>query len=247
MEVLEKSSALQAASSAAPLDDAIGLGNIAAVMESAGDYAKALALFERALAVWESGDPDPDSLGRRMMERNHARTLGLSGQHARAAERLTHLRERARELDGEDSGEYAMATWQLAVLAKHRRDPVRGRELLDDARARFAKLLPETHPVFLHAQRALATFAMQQDDLATAEREQRAAVAAFEAAATVPVDLAIARAELADVLARRGARAEARTLLEAALPVLRDRLLPGEVSRAAAEGVAARIGLPAQE
>lgn len=239
---LEKSQALQAASSGAPMEDAIGLGNLAAVMESAGDYARALATFERALALAERAESDPDTLGRRMLERNHARTLGLAGQHARAAERLTHLRQRAREIDGEDSAEYAMTTWQLMVLAKHQRAPERGLALLEDARSRFAALLPPGHPLFAHAQRAHAAFALQQGDFASAEREQRAALAAFEAGAALPVDRAIAQAELAEVLARRGASAEARALLGAALPVLRERLLPQEVSRAAAERLATRIG-----
>ena len=244
IDALEKSQALQGVASGAPMEDAIGLGNLAAVMESAGDYPKALATFERALALWESSETDPDTLGRRMLERNYARTLGLSGQHARAAERLSHLRERARELGGEDSAEYAMTTWQLAVLAKYQRDPVRGRPLLEEACIRFAKLLPEDHPLFVHARRSLATFALLQGDVATAEREQRAAVAAFEKAEVLPVDLAIARAELAAVLERSGARSEARALLDTALPVLRERLLPGEVCRAAAERLAERIGGP---
>ena len=246
IEALEKAQTLQVQAGSAPMEDAIGLSNLAAVMESAGDYPNALAHFERALASWESGGTDPDTLGRRMLERNHARTLGLAGEHARAAERLTHLRQRARELDGEDSAEYAMTTWQLAVLAKYQRDPLRGRELLQEARTRFAKLLPEDHPLFAHARRTQATFALLEGNLAEAEREQRAAVAVFEGAGVLPVDLAIARAELAAVLERRGARAEARTLLDAALPVLRDRLLPAEVCRAAAERLAERLGRPAE-
>jgi tetratricopeptide (TPR) repeat protein/predicted Ser/Thr protein kinase len=237
IEALEKSHALESVAGGAPMEDAIGLSNIAAVLESAGDYPKALAMFERAVAATERSESDPDTLARRMLERNYARTLGLAGQRARAQERLSHLRQRARELDGEDSAEYAMTTWQLMVLAKYQRDPRRGVPLLQEARMRFAALLPGDHPIFAHARRAQATFALLQGDLATAEREQRAALAAFEAAAVLPVDLAIAQAELAEIRARRGARGEARTLLDQALPVLRERLLPAEVCRAAAEAL----------
>lgn len=154
-----------------------------------------------------------------------------------------HLRQRARELDGEDSFEYAMTTWQLVVLAKYRRDPATGLALLDEARTRFAALVPAEHPVFAHAQRARAAFALMQGDLSLAESEQRAALAAFEAASVLPVDLAIARAELADIADRRGRRDEARRLIRQALPVLRDALLPTEVTRAAAEQVARRLGM----
>ena len=57
----------------------------------------------------------------------------------------------------------------------------------------------------------------------------------------LPVDLAIARSELADVRLRQDRRGDARVLLQQALPVMRAALLPGEVSRAAAEKLAARL------
>ncbi len=242
IDALQKSHALESEAGGAPMEDAIGLSNLATVLESAGDYATALATFERAIAASARSDTDPDTLSRRMLERNYARTLGLAGEHERAEERLLRLRERARELDGEASAEYAMTTWQLMVLAKHRRDPARGLPLLEEARTRFAVLLPEGHSLFAHAQRAQATFALLRGDLAMAEREQRAALVAFEAAAVLPVDLAIAEAELAEVLERRGNRDEARATLARAMPVLRERLLPEEVSRAAAERLARSIG-----
>ncbi|MCI1711977.1 MAG: serine/threonine-protein kinase [Chiayiivirga sp.] len=243
LDALGRSAELAAAASNAPVDSAIGWSNRAAVKESAGDYAGALADFEQAQVLAERGEPDPDALSRRMLDRNYARSLGLSGQHARAQERFMHLRQRARELDGEDSFEYAMTTWQLVVLAKYRRDPATGLALLDEARTRFAALVPAEHPVFAHAQRARAAFALMQGDLSLAESEQRAALAAFEAASVLPVDLAIARAELADIADRRGRRDEARRLIRQALPVLRDALLPTEVTRAAAEQVARRLGM----
>jgi len=65
----------------------------------------------------------------------------------------------------------------------------------------------------------------------------------FETAGAQPIDLSIARSELAAVRLRAGDRAEARTLLVAALPALRAAMLPQEISRAAAERSAGLLGL----
>ena len=59
------------------------------------------------------------------------------------------------------------------------------------------------------------------------------------------IDECRARSELAAALAAAGRPAPARAELEQALPVLRDLLLPTEVSRAAAEQLAQRLGLVA--
>lgn len=90
--------------------------------------------------------------------------------------------------------------------------------------------------------RARADFASQQGDLALAEREQRAAIAQLQAN-DIPVDTAIARAELAAILDQRGDRAGARALLAQALPVLRNSVLPMENSRASAEVLAKKLKL----
>ena len=178
-----------------------------------------------------------------MMERNHTRSLGLAGQTAQALPRMQALRERARTLDGVDSAEYAFTTWQLVVMARHMHDPTRGLPLLADARKRWAALVPEGHPVFTHALRAEAAFARDSGDLAHAETAEREAIRRLEAGGALPVDLAIARTELAAIRFDRGDKAEARTLLAQALPTLRDALLPQETSRAAAEALAKQLGL----
>lgn len=244
LEAFEHSYALERTASGSLREDAITLGNLAAVHESAGDYARALELFEQALSQFDRADPDPEMFARRRVERSYARCLGLAGQSGRARERLAHLRERARALDGEDSFEYAMVTWQAVVAARGARDPATGLPLLEEARLRFAALVPEQHPVFSHMRRAQAAFAAMQGDPGAAEREQRLALEAFEAAGVLPVDLAITRAELADYLLRQGRREDALGELAKALPVLREVLLPTEVSRAAAEELADTLGLP---
>ena len=60
----------------------------------------------------------------------------------------------------------------------------------------------------------------------------------------LPAGLAVAQAELADIMAAQGKQADARALLQQALPVLREAVLPEETSRAAAEALAKQLGMP---
>ena len=224
-------------------DRAVSHGNLAGVLENAGDYAAALEQERIAIRILDEAGIGADHQARRRIERSLARTLGLAGEHAQARARLLELRERAARLEGVESGEYAMLTWQLTVLARRMHDPQTGIALLADAERLWKALVRADHPIFLHLRRARAAFALDQGDAALAEAELRAAVAGFEAINEQPVDLAIARSELAAVLLQRGDRSGARRLLDASLPVLRDTLLPDEVSRAAAERSAVAAGL----
>lgn len=61
----------------------------------------------------------------------------------------------------------------------------------------------------------------------------------------MPVNLATARAELGAIRFERGDRAGARALLEQAMPILRDAVLPQERSRKPAEALARTLGLQA--
>lgn len=225
------------------LDVAISLANYAGVLENAGDYAAALDLYGKAATLYVSEGADVDHQERRRLQRNEARTLALAGQHERAHAQLTDLRARAARIDGVDSVEYAMVTWQLALVARRMQRVDEGLALLADAEKLWSALVPITHPIFSNAHRYHAAFALMQRDLATADRELNAALAAFVANDASPIDLAITRSELADLRLRQGRRGEATALLTQALPVLRDALLPTEVSRAAAEGVAAQLGM----
>ena len=224
-------------------DRAVTHGNYGGVLENAGDYTAALEQFRIAIRILDEGHFDADHQTRRRIERAEARTLGLSGQHEPARRMLDELRERAVRIDGTESGEYTMVTWQLAVLARHMHQPDIGLPLLEEAQRCFRLLVPDSHPLFLHIRRARASFALDRDDTATAERELRAAVDGFEAAGALPVDLAIARSELAAVEWRLGHATRARELFAMALPVLRSTLLPGEINRVAGERNAAAAGV----
>lgn len=223
------------------VDRAISHGNLAGVLENAGDYSAALKESGIAVRILDEGRVDADHQTRRRIARSEARTLGLVGEHSRALAKLTDLRERAARIDGEDSGEYAMLTWQLTTLARNMHRPDTGLPLLAESERRWHALAPPEHPIFLHVRRARAAFALDRGDLALAEQELRGAVAGFETIAAQPVDLAIARSELAATLLRQDRRAEARTLLAQALPILREHLLIGEISRQAAERSATRL------
>lgn len=223
-------------------DLVISLANRASILENAGDYATALALFAQARESLDQRGIGVDDGLRRQTDRAEARTLGLSGQHSLAMRQLTDLRERAARLDGKDSGEYAMLTWQLTALARSMREPRVGLPLLAESEQLWHALVPDTHPVFLHARRVRASFALQAGDMTTAEHELHAAVDGFEKADPSGVNLAIARSELAAVRVLQGRLEEARALLGPALPVLRNALLPAEVNRAAAEQTAIAAG-----
>ncbi len=226
-------------------DRALSHSNYGGVLESAGDYAAAIAEFDAAIRILDAGGKDADDQVRRRIVRAQARTLGIAGQHERAWAMFTDLRQRCARIEGEDSGEYAMLTWQLAQLAMRMKHPDAGTPLLAEAERRWHALVPDTHLIFLHARRLHAALALQRGDTGTAASDLEAAVAGFQENGALPVDLAIARSELAQVRWRQQRVDDARTQLRRALPALREALLPAEVNRAAAETLAKRLGLPA--
>lgn len=228
-----------------PTETSITLNNRAGILENVGDYTQALALQEQAQAVLDAAAVEPQSFAGRNVARNHARTLALAGQTSKAIEIFSHLLAQAREIDGEDSAEYAMVTWQRA-LAERRAGQI-GAALADtdEAERRFVDLVPHTHAFFAHVHRQRAMLAMLGGDPEKAELEQLAAIRQLENTDTLAIDMAIARSELAEILRVQDRADEARTQMMQALPTLREALLPGEVARAAAERTAARLGMPA--
>jgi serine/threonine-protein kinase len=243
VQAIARGEAIGTAAGVAPTEQAISLSNLASVQESAGEYAMALRLGEQAVATLDAAGVAADAPERRMIERNYARSLGLSGQPRQAFARMQALRARALALDGNESAEYAFTTWQLVVIARQLHDPARGLPLLEEARKRWAGLVPAEHPVFTHALRAEASFARDSGDLAHAEATTHDAIRRLEASAALPVDLAIARAELAAIRDVRGDKAQARALLRQALPVLREAVLAHETNRTAAESLAKQLGM----
>lgn len=222
---------------------AITLGNRAAILENVGDYPQALALSAKARELLDAGQVSADSIVRRRLARNEARTLALAGHADEAIAMLARLRSAAGRLDGIDSFEYAMVTWQLA-LAERRGGRIKAAGIdLEEADRRFSALVPANHPIHASALRFRATLAMMGGDAVAAATKLLAAIKLLQAGSPLPIDLAIARSELASVRLAQGRRTEARALLEESLPVLRDAVLPQEASRAAAERTAAKLGI----
>ncbi len=226
-----------------PAEAAIQLSNLGDALENAGDYAQAVQRKEQALAMLDKAGADADDPTRRKIEVMLARASGFAGHFDEALQRMTRAREAARELDGEDSMQYAYATWQMAVLEKNMGDAIDGLPILEEAAQRWAKLAPPEHTVFTQVHRVRAHFARMQGDLALAEREQRAALARCQVTQSAPAGLAAAQAEMADILAAKHEEDAARALLQQALPVLRESVLPQEINRAAAEKLAKRLGV----
>ena len=245
VQAQEKARAVYARAMHSDVEDAISLSNLASVMENAGDYDGALRHFDAAIAIFSRSETAIGQAPTNAL-RNRARALGLAGRHAEALAQLTQLRETARREEGEDSVNYAQATWQLAVLARHMGDAERGPALLEEAATRLSAIIGPDHIAFAHAHRLRASFALLRGDTATASREIDAAIARLDQPGGVDVDLAIARAERAAISLARGHRNAARKELAQALPVLRDAMLPTEVNRAQAERLARRLEPPPQ-
>ncbi len=225
------------------IDEAISWTNRAGILENAGDYDASLKALDKAVELLDEDHVDGENQVRRRIERSQARTFGLVGRHQVAWKILSNLRLRCEEIEGEDSGEYAMLTWQLASLAGRMQDPALGLPLLEQAERLWSALVPPTHRVFAHVLRLRAGFARDRFAYDEADRALGKAIVMFESGAASPVDLAIARSELAELRELEDRPAEARHLLSMALPVLRSSLLPKEVNRVRSERLAIRLRL----
>src|SRR5690606_12412137 len=104
-------------------------------------------------------------------------------------------------------------------------------------------VLPEGHVVFAHAIRQHGALATLRGDQGLAAQEFQRALEHMRAGDAVDIDLAIVRADLAAAHFALDQRDEAREHLAASLPLLRDLLLPTEVSRIDAESLAVQLGL----
>lgn len=241
--MLQRSDSIMSETGLGGIDQIYSWTNFAGVLENAGDYAGALTLNARAMNELDELHIPADHILRRSVERSGARTNSLAGHHDEARATLLRLRARSEELDGKESGEYAMLTWQLAGVANRMRRPDIGIPLVDESEQLWRKLVPATHPIFAHILRGRSRFAASQNDFVAARRYQMEAVAALESEESSAVDLAIARSELANLRWAAKRPAEARSLLQMALPILRGSLLKTERSRIEAEQLASKLSM----
>ena len=226
-----------------PYNRAVLTTNLALTFEDVGDYARAQQLLAQALALLDQAGIEADNDGRRAIARLAARAQGLGGQPAKAALALADLRERARRIDGEESSEYANTTYQLAFVQQRAGNAAAAQPVAEEAQRIWARKLPPTHKnlALLHRLRAAIAFDRGQPD--TADRELAAALDVLSAGDAPASDLALVQAEQARLRLRQGRRDEARDLLAAALPRLRDAFLPTQVTLADAERDAAQLGV----
>ncbi|MFT4180040.1 MAG: serine/threonine-protein kinase [Thermomonas sp.] len=238
---LLRSDALQGDVFNGPMDVARRRNNLADAHEREGDYPKALALYQQAVDALKGATGSGAAL-RRQVQVRQARAIGLAGEPEKALQQLLALRA---ELSREDAGnlqEYAFATLLAASMARSIGDADAGLPLIEEARQKWAALVPADHPVFATLLRQRAAFADKRGDLAAAERDLREALQRLEAKPDA-FSLAATRAELAALLLARSDRVQASRLLAQALPVLRAGALPRQADRAAAEELARKLGI----
>ena len=176
------------------------------------------------------------------LERHVAQVLAIDRGHARELTRLRELRAIAQGMGEDGASEYRMLTLQILRILLDDGDGAAAAALLEDANRAFAAA-PDADPQMrIILTRINAGFARLRGDFVAAEREQSKAIAQYQAMHN-PVKVAIARAEMAAILAAQDKRDAARTQLQQALPVLRKSVLPQQRDRAAAETLAEQLGL----
>jgi serine/threonine-protein kinase len=218
----------------------MGESNLSMVL---GDYVQALALADRGMAEFDGGGIPGEDPYRRFAQVHYLEVLVAGGRLAQARDLLEEMRKTARRVDGENSLRYATLAVQQGKLWRQSGDTERARQSLAEARGSFLRLaLPPADNNFIALLREDAALASVSGDLAAAEKAQREALQLLQAGPN-PTSVAIARGELAHILAARSEKPAAQQLLQQALPVLRAALLPQETSRAAAEALATRLGL----
>lgn len=242
-EAFERSLAASDALARVPAERAPVLLNLASVAESAGDYPRAVQLFDEGIPLLERSEADSDSLRLRQSRRSRARALGLSGRGEEADEILQSLEQQALQLDGPDAFEPAMLAWQRAVLARNRGQVEPGLAALALAEQRMQALLPAEHPIFAYMARVRGHLLALRGDLGPAAVSLDAGLAHLRRNDGVDFDIASLQVERARVHQLAGETAQARVVLAEALPVLRRTVLPNEVMRAMAERLARELGV----
>ncbi len=235
--------ALEAARAAGVAEDPIVRGNLANACDSVGDAACARQELERLLA-------DPDARAavlpgqRRQWQQMLGRALSQSGDYD-AARRL--LEDTLAAVLKEDGPSSPNAAATLIHLARNEQRAARYASALDyarRARAVYAAIVPPGHYIYAVIDRIEGYVALGQQRLDEATRLLEAHHAAT-LAGDGPESLwgALAGLDLAALRHAQGRDDEARALLREHLPRVRGTVLPTHVDRAAAEKLAASLGV----
>jgi serine/threonine-protein kinase len=242
-QAFEQSLAASQSLAQVPAERGPVLLNLAAVAESAGDYPRALQQFDAGIELLETSESQMDSLRLRQARRSRARTLGLLGRGVEAREILLSLEQQALAQDGPDAFEPAMLAWQRAVLARHTGQPQDGFAALEIAEARMRPLLPASHSIYAYMARVRAHLLALRGDLQAAAQSLDGGIEHLQRIQGAAFDIASLQAERARVHELQGEIDQARALLSESLPVLRQAVLPSEVTRAMAEKLARELAL----
>lgn len=217
--------------------------NIGAIHEGLEDYPQAIMHARRALAVLLR-DPIGNRHAIRQVQMNLAQALNFDGQHDEALQLIRTVIAESAEHSGIDSYQHVLARFRYAAI-------LRRAGQIDAARAELAACTPPlqallsdpAHPFHFYPVRLAATIDRDSGNLDAARSGLHQAIEFAQAhPGADPTALAIARVELADLLADSD-RAQAIALLQTALAVLEQALPAGAISRREAEALARRLGL----
>lgn len=215
--------------------------NLATTYAQIGDYAQSLQLMEQSIAALDQARVAAADTFRLHYEEGYARVLLANGRTAQARQRLDATLELVRKTLGVHSEDYARLLVDEAEAALQDGDAARGQRLVAEARERAIErgMTPASRQAaeLLHYDSA---FALLRGDLLTAEARQREALQSLQSSGN-PFEIAVASSELADILIERGEYPEARKLLDRALPVLRETVLPQQRDLKAAEALVLKL------
>lgn len=199
--------------------------NIGAIFESMGDYAQAIDFARRALAVF-AADGMVETDMRRQSRVNLARALSFAGQHDEALVQMGRALEEGIASEGRESLTHQLDRFRHAgILRRAGRLDEAATELESSAAAILAVVGAE-HPLKLHVLRLRALIERDRGNAIDAIAEYESALQFAEGTAGAdPVASAEIKAELA-ALWRATDPTRARKLIDQALPVLREALVP---------------------
>jgi hypothetical protein len=235
-EALERSARL-VTDDASPATHAVALVNLASALETSGEYARAEALFDQAIAL-EGSAATPER--RRLVRANRARTVALRGRFDEARRELEAVR---RELSPEDPSAEVLDTLRLAQVELWAGRTAVARAHLDALSRHIAA--DESGDAFRRAvARARAQAALLDgDSLGALAAFDRLEVEYGQALGDDSYDTDLVRADRARALAAAGRVDEAREVLREVLPRLREATGPNERNLVLATQLAHSLGL----
>lgn len=214
--------------------------NIGAIHESLGDYVQAIEYARRALAVFASEGMTQVDM-RRQSRVNLARGLSFAGQHAQALDEIRRALEEGIASEGRESLTHQLDRFRYAGILRRAGELDAASQELDSCSPAILGVVGAEHPLKLHLLRLRALITRDRGDLKAARLQFEHALSFADLTADAdPIATAEARVELAALLAV-SEQSRARDLLDQALPILREALLPIAPARIEAERLQAAL------